>query len=100
MRDMHSNLVHDSHLRHFGRIQLGLFLKGMGLDLQESLIYWRRAFSAKISDDKFNKQYAYNVRYNYGQEGKREDFKPYECAYQICYVALARSHRGKIAACA
>ena len=42
------------------------------------MIYWRNSFT-KIGGDKFNKQYAYNVRHNYGKEGKRIDYTPYSC---------------------
>eukprot|EP01084_Bolivina_argentea_P016528 30920_1 len=66
------------HLKHGGRMHLGLFLKGIGLSLQQSLLYWSHSFK-KIGSDKFNKQYAYNVRHNYGKEGKRIDYTPYSC---------------------
>ena len=78
---MQSSLEHmknDGHLKHGGRMHLGLFLKGIGLSLSEAMIYWRNSFT-KIGADKFNKQYAYNVRHNYGKEGKRIDYTPYSC---------------------
>lgn len=83
MRHLHDTLRRDSHLRHFGRLQYGLFLKGIGLSVEEALVFWRRSFD-KITDTDFNKQYAYNVRYNYGLEGKRANYKPYSCTKNIC----------------
>lgn len=59
-------------------MHLGLFLKGIGLSLSEAMIYWRKSFT-KMSGDKFDKQHAYNVRHNYGKEGKRIDYSPYSC---------------------
>ncbi|KAI9331903.1 eukaryotic and archaeal DNA primase, large subunit-domain-containing protein [Pilaira anomala] len=79
MRNLNDALKHDKHLKHEGRLQFGLFIKGMGLSVEEALVFWRKAFS-NISDDKFQKQYAYNVRYNYGLEGKRVNYSPYSCS--------------------
>ncbi|KAJ2758608.1 DNA primase subunit pri2, partial [Coemansia nantahalensis] len=78
MQHLHAQLAADRHLRHGGRMQLGLFLKGLGLDMQEALAYWRRAFGA-MTDDQFAKGYAYNIRHNYGAEGRRADYAPYSC---------------------
>ncbi|WVQ83184.1 hypothetical protein IAT38_005323 [Cryptococcus sp. DSM 104549] len=79
MLAMHAKLKKDHHLKHFGRLQLTLFLKGIGLPLEEALIFWRRGFGSTITDDKFNKEYKYNIRHNYGQEGKRANYPPKSC---------------------
>jgi DNA primase large subunit len=76
MKNLNDSLKHDKHLKHFGRLQYGLFLKGIGLSVEQALVFWRTAFS-NITDDKFQKEYAYNVRYNYGLEGRRTDYNPY-----------------------
>ena len=34
---MIKNLKNNHHLRHYGRLNLGLFLKGAGLSLEDSL---------------------------------------------------------------
>jgi DNA primase large subunit len=76
MRNLYDRLKRDHHLKHFGRLQLGLFLKGIGLPLDEAIVLWRRMYGATMSDDKFNKEYKYNIRHGYGQEGKRANYPP------------------------
>ena len=45
----------------------------LGLSLEEAIVFWRKSFD-RITDDKFNKAYRYNIRHSYGQEGKRANY--------------------------
>ena len=79
MQAMVAGLSTDHHLKHKGRLQLGLFLKGAGLPLEEAMRFWRTHFGPKCSGDDFDKRYAYSIRFNYGREGRRADYTPYSC---------------------
>ncbi|XP_060943494.1 DNA primase large subunit [Limanda limanda] len=79
-RQLHQALKENHHLRHGGRMQYGLFLKGIGLSLEQALQFWRSEFiRGKVDADKFDKQYTYGIRHMYGKEGKRADYTPYSC---------------------
>ncbi|KAH9951925.1 DNA primase large subunit [Amylocystis lapponica] len=78
MRNLHDSLRRDHHLKHFGRLQYGLFLKVLGLSIEEAVSFWRRSFS-NIQEDKFNKEYRYNIRHSYGLEGKRANYPAKSC---------------------
>ncbi|KEY68173.1 hypothetical protein S7711_07262 [Stachybotrys chartarum IBT 7711] len=83
MSHLHRSLRRDAHLKHYGRLQYTLFLKGIGLNLEECLTFWRGAFNT-ITDDKFNKEYRYNVRHVYGDVGgdmnrRGGGYSPYSC---------------------
>ncbi|KAF9992714.1 hypothetical protein BGZ79_002738 [Entomortierella chlamydospora] len=82
MEHLHNELRREKHTRHGSRMQYGLFLKGIGLSLEQALLFWQMAFE-KLTPDQFNKQYAYNVRHLYGMEGKRTDYTPYSCRHII-----------------
>lgn len=76
MAQLQMALTKEKHLKHWGRLQYGLFLKGAGLSLEDALAYFERMFVGKD----FNKEYSYNVRHMYGKEGKRANYPPYNCA--------------------
>ncbi|KAE8743590.1 hypothetical protein FOCC_FOCC010837 [Frankliniella occidentalis] len=94
MRFLHEALRTHHHLRHFGRLQYGLFLKGIGVSLQDAMRFWREEFTRIMDVDKFEKEHAYNVRYNYGQEGKRTNYTPYSCMKIICSSVGPGDHHG------
>ena len=68
-----------SHLMHFGRLQYTLFLKGAGLPVDEALKFFQKKYEKKTPLDKFEKEYAYNIRHSYGLEGKRMNYNPFNC---------------------
>jgi DNA primase large subunit len=83
MQNLHRSLRRDSHLKHYGRLQYTLFLKGIGLNLEECLVFWRGGFKT-ITDDQFNKEYRYNVRHSYGDVGgdsnrRGNGYSPFSC---------------------
>lgn len=51
MQNLHRELKKNHHLKHQGRLQYTLFLKGIGLDLQECITFWRMSFKL-ITDGK------------------------------------------------
>lgn len=83
MRNLHTTLRKNSHLKYFGRLQYTLFLKGIGLSMEECLIFWRQSFKL-ITDETFNKEYRYNVRHAYGDVGgdatrRGRGYAPFSC---------------------
>ncbi|KAI0470983.1 DNA primase, large subunit [Xylariaceae sp. FL0804] len=83
MQNLHRSLRRDAHLKHMGRLQYTLFLKGIGLNLEECLVFWRAAFH-RFTDDKFNKEYRYNVQHAYGDKGgdsnrRSGGYSPFSC---------------------
>lgn len=80
MANMMTRLREQHHLRHVARMQLGVFLKGCGLTMDESLRFWKTEFGkGTINSEKFEKTYAYNIRHHYGKEGKRRNLPPFPC---------------------
>jgi DNA primase large subunit len=88
-RHPQSILTESHHLKHGARMQYGLFLKGIGLKLEDALLFWRSEFTKAMGADKFEKNYSYNIRHNYGKEGKRTDYTPYSCMKIIMSAAPA-----------
>ncbi|CAM9610744.1 unnamed protein product, partial [Phaeothamnion confervicola] len=76
MRQLHRALRREHKLKHWGRLQYGLFLKGAGLRAEDAMAFWQAEFTKIMA-------YAYNVRHMYGKEGKRTNYTPYSCLKAI-----------------
>lgn len=94
MRQLHSGMQKDKKLKHWGRLQYGLFLKGAGLSMDDALLFFQRHFT-NVTGEQFQKQYAYNIRHMYGKEGKRATYTSYPCSKIILGNApTAGDHHG------
>ena len=64
MRSMQTALEKTHHLKYKARLQYGLFLKGIGLSLEDALRFFRGEFTqSHVDADKFDKEYTYGIRY-------------------------------------
>ncbi|XP_017875247.1 DNA primase large subunit-like [Ceratina calcarata] len=79
MRVLHEALKTNHHLKNGGRIQYGLFIKGIGVTLEDSLRFWKTEFTRKIDPEKFERNYAYTIRHTYGKAGKQTNYTPLGC---------------------
>jgi DNA primase large subunit len=83
MSSLQNTLQTAHHLKHFGRLQYTLFLKGIGLSLDECIAFWRKSFSL-MTDETFVKEHKYNIRHAYGDVGgdanrRGRGYSPYSC---------------------
>ncbi len=74
IRQLHDGLKIDHKLKHWGRLQCGLFLKGAGMTKEESLIFFQNEFGKIMSSEQFQKNYYYNIRHLNEKEGKRASY--------------------------
>lgn len=76
------------------RQQYILFLKGIGLSMDDCLAYFQREFLRKnLSMEDFKKKgYGYTVQHNYGQLGKRANYAPWSCVKAISQHRTASEH--------
>ncbi|CAG9772488.1 unnamed protein product [Ceutorhynchus assimilis] len=79
MRNLHETLRANHHLKHYGRLIYGLFLKAIGLKYEQFIEFWRSEFTKTMDTDAFNKNHLYNFNHQFGKVGKRVNYSPYSC---------------------
>ena len=72
------------HLKHHARLQFGLFLKGIGVKMEDALAFWRAEFAkGGTTGEEFEKRYTYNFMHQFGQAGARKNYQPHACCKVI-----------------
>lgn len=89
MKHLHHKLRENHHLKYNGRVQYRMFLKGLGVSVGESLVFFRSEFVKVMPTATFEKEHAYHIRHSYGLEGSRKDYEPLACA-QIIHGSTPR----------
>ena len=52
--------------------------------MEDSITFWKSEFTRKMSEDKWRKEYMYNVRHMYGQEG---------CAQELLTLRMPKNNQ-------
>ena len=81
MRYLRMQLEHTGHIPHMHRVQLGLFLKAMGMDVETQLRYWFETAidNLNVTYEKFLTRAGYQIKYLYGLEGGKKDYAVPKC---------------------
>lgn len=79
MRAAHEHLRVKHHHKYGGRNQYNLFLKGIGVTMEDALRFWQQELTKLMDYEKFSKEYAYGIRHNYGREGSMINYNPHSC---------------------
>nr|CAH7744154.1 unnamed protein product [Callosobruchus chinensis] len=79
MMHLHQCFRQNHHLKYDCKMQLGIFLKWIGMPYEDMLVFWREEFTKKMTEEKYNKKYEYLFKHQYGKIGGRIQYKPYTC---------------------
>lgn len=91
MRHLHSVLRNRHRLSHYARLYYSLFLKEIGMKVDDSIAFWKQEYSKPhtcVSVCSHNwqsneKKFIYSIRHMYGLEGSRRNYKTPDCSL-IC----------------
>nr|XP_034828481.1 DNA primase large subunit-like [Maniola hyperantus] len=101
MLNLHQHLRKKHRLTHDQRFYYSLFLKDLGMPVEEAVIFWRKEYqqvpSAKSacchSWAKDEKKFVYGIRHMYGLEGGRKEYSCRSC-HQIQHSDTTHSEGG------
>lgn len=69
-------------LTHVHRLQLGFFLKRIGMTVDEQLLYWfeKSVDNVGVNFENFQRTSGYQIRHLYGLEGGKKDYEMPKCS--------------------
>lgn len=94
MKNLHKTLKTDHHLKYDGRMQYGVFLFWLGLSFEDAMEFWKNEFMKKMTEDLFNRKYAYLFKHQYGLVGRKSPYPPSSCSNILLYTPLPNQHHG------
>lgn len=51
----------------------------IGVQYENFIDFWRQEFTKKMDNEKFNKEYLYNFKHQFGKVGRMVSYSPYSC---------------------
>ena len=79
MEEIYNALRRKHMLKHWGRLQLGLFLKGIGLSVENNTALFLNELKQSPQEAKKANEYKYYIEHMYGRKGKKVEYTPWGC---------------------
>lgn len=79
MEEIYDSLKSKHMLKHWGRLQFGLFLKGIGLSLEDNISLFSTELKKSATAVKKVSEYKYYLEHMYGKKGKKVEYTPWGC---------------------
>ena len=79
MQQIYKGLKKNHQLKHWGRLQLGLFLKGANMPLAEVIKLFSNELNKLPDGNKKQSEYKYYIEHMFGKKGKKTDYTPWGC---------------------
>lgn len=79
---LYSEFNKTGRLNHVSRLQLGFFLKKIGMTVEDQLYYWyeKSVDNVGVSFTEFQRTSGYQIRHLYGLEGGKKDYNVPKCS--------------------
>lgn len=95
MYDMFRTFKRDRHLKHSGRLQLILFMKGLGLKPEEIISFFKSVVSKGPASKKI-KEYEYMIKHSFGLVGSKTEYSGMGCPK---IMSNSRPSKGDVHGC-
>lgn len=95
MWEMYRAFKREKHLKHMGRLQLILFIRGLGFKAEEVIQFFKKLVSRGPSSKKL-KEYEYSIKHAYGLIGSKTEYSGFGCPK---IIANSRPSKGDVHGC-
>jgi len=100
MQHLHSLLRRRHRLSHYARLYYSLFLKEIGMTLEDSIVFWKQEYSkphtcTSVCSHNWQsneKKFIYSIRHMYGLEGSRRTYKTPNCNLICVSTKISHMH--------
>jgi DNA primase large subunit len=95
MYEMYRSFKKEKHLKHSGRLQLILFIKGLGFKVEEVISFFKSVVSKGPSSKKI-KEYEYMIKHSFGLVGSKTEYSGMGCPK---IMSNSRPSKGDVHGC-
>lgn len=95
MYEMYKSFKKEKHLKHMGRLQFILFMRGVGFKFEDVMNFFKNVVT-KGNNSKKLKEYEYSIKHSFGMVGSKTEYSGMGCPK---IISLSRPSKGDVHGC-